>query len=105
MPSDSRMRISSSLITWPLARSFFPPERKTVQHRILPVELLTSTVFALMAPHRQVELIALPRLFRRVRLYKERVGTHAKTLDIFRGYLGGRKLVYLWVITDSTYRI
>src|SRR5256885_7758545 len=48
MPSDSRMRISSSLITCPFARSFFPPDRNTVQQRILPFELLTSTVCALM---------------------------------------------------------
>src|SRR5262249_37228966 len=56
MPSDSRMRISSSLITWPFANNFFPPDRNTVQQRILPCELLTSTVFALIAPHKQVGL-------------------------------------------------
>src|SRR5216684_2985288 len=50
MPSDSRTRISSSLMTCPLAMSFFPPGRNTVQQRILPFELLTSTVFAIMEP-------------------------------------------------------
>src|SRR5215467_11279997 len=48
MPSDSRTRTSSSLIMWPLASSFFPPGRKTVQQRTLPVEDFTSTVCALM---------------------------------------------------------
>ena len=42
------MRMSSSLMTWPLASSFLPPGRKTVQHRILPVETFTSTVCALI---------------------------------------------------------
>src|ERR1035437_4836692 len=48
MPSDSNTRLSSSLMTWPLAKSFFPPGRNTVQQRIRPVEDFTSTVCALM---------------------------------------------------------
>src|ERR1019366_1385969 len=48
MPSDSNTRMSSSLMTWPLAKSFFPPGRNTVQQRIRPVEDFTSTVCALM---------------------------------------------------------
>src|ERR1051325_11246925 len=48
IPSDSSTRTSSSLITWPLASSFFPPGRKTVQQRTRPVEDFTSTVCALM---------------------------------------------------------
>src|SRR5579862_5850441 len=44
IPSDSRTLISSSLIVWPLASSFFPPERKTVQQSTLPLDAFTSTV-------------------------------------------------------------
>src|SRR5260221_165076 len=40
-------------MTCPFARSFFPPVRNTVQQRILPFELLTSTVFALIAALRR----------------------------------------------------
>lgn len=54
MPSDSRTRISSSLIIWPLARSFLPPGRNTVQHKTLPVEDFTSTVCALMKTSQDV---------------------------------------------------
>src|ERR1035438_3816621 len=54
MPSDSRTRTSSSLITWPLASSFFPPGRNTVQHRTRPVEDFTSTVSALMHASQEV---------------------------------------------------
>src|SRR2546430_10448862 len=46
IPSDSRTRISSSLMTWPLASNFLPPGRNTVQHRIRPEEDFTSTVCA-----------------------------------------------------------
>src|SRR5438270_13627402 len=48
MPSDSRTRTSSSLMICPLASSFLPPGRNTVQQRTLPVEDFTSTVCALM---------------------------------------------------------
>src|SRR5579872_29365 len=46
MPSDSRIRMSSSLMTWPFASSFFPPGRNTVQQSMRPVETFTSTVCA-----------------------------------------------------------
>ena len=46
MPSVSSIRASSSLIMCPFARSFFPPARKMVQQRILPVACLTSMVCA-----------------------------------------------------------
>src|ERR1022692_3875397 len=42
MPSDSRTRMSSSLITWPFASNFFPPGRKTVQHSTRPFDDFTS---------------------------------------------------------------
>src|ERR1035437_4186153 len=54
LPSDASTRMSSSLITWPFASSFFPPGRKTVQHRIRPVEDFTSTVCALMLTSQEV---------------------------------------------------
>src|SRR5216684_3764213 len=88
MPSDSRMRISSSLITCPFARSFFPPDRKTVQQRILPFELLTSTVFALMSPHWQFGPEFIYPSLRRVRLYKDKVRQQADILGVL--------FVYLW---------
>src|SRR5690348_3162763 len=56
IPSDSRTRMSSSLITWPLASNFFPPGRNTVQQRILPVEDFTSTVCALMPASQDVRI-------------------------------------------------
>src|ERR1035438_5531340 len=54
MPSDSRTRMSSSLITWPFASNFFPPGRKTVQHSTRPFDDFTSTVWARMFPSLQV---------------------------------------------------
>src|ERR1035438_7741709 len=56
IPSDSNTRTSSSLMTCPLASSFFPPGRKTVQQRTRPVEDFTSTVCALMQASQEVRI-------------------------------------------------
>src|SRR5580698_34694 len=48
MPSVSSSRTSSMLRTCPLASNLRPPGRKIVLLRIRPVEVLTSTVCALM---------------------------------------------------------
>src|ERR1700679_3472208 len=50
MPSASSIRASSSLITWPLASNFLPPARNIVQQRTLPVDSITSMVFAFIDP-------------------------------------------------------
>src|ERR1035438_2983143 len=54
MPSDSKTRTSSSLMTCPFASNFFPPGRNTVQQRTRPVEDFTSTVCALMQASQEV---------------------------------------------------
>src|SRR5215831_11429371 len=93
MPSDSRMRISSSLMTWPFANNFFPPDRNTVQQRILPLESLTSTVLALMSPRKPRGLIISARHIPTSRLYRDRVCLSAMFLVILWVNLWGRTVL------------
>src|ERR1035441_4064853 len=100
IPSDSRTRTSSSLITWPFASSFFPPGRKTVQQRTRPVEHFTSTVCALMHASQEVRIVVLDlRTFRPQMTILCEYGY--KTLKFPSGILWGRLLGYFGGIATT----
>src|SRR5258708_2790628 len=107
MPSDSKTRISSSLITWPFANSFFPPDRNTVQQRILPFELLTSTALAIMAPSQTSWTDSLCSSLPTSRLYRDRVCISAIFLVLLLGYLWAKRVSqcgYATLVLNSTDR-
>src|SRR5579872_2975564 len=105
MPSSSKTRISSSLITCPFASSFLPPDRNTVQQRILPFELLTSTVLAIMGPSQTSWTVSLCSSLPTSRLYRDRVCLSAVFLVLLLGYLWAKTVSqcgYATLVPSST---